>query len=238
MAILEYLLASNCHVLMNARTFAVSSMVLMILSRVADTLVTYSFSPDLELEANPLASVLGCGWPTLLSVNLLLMVAIGSCCVSWCKRPSRYERSAEVHDLWSFASFASYGRVYPPLTFLGRRLLVPPTKRTHTLHLIGAVMPITIAVISAAAVLSWQALHGYQWETYSHLYRVLWPFFPYAIVIPTVWAAALVFYRYEFRRYKEQCGMEMVRAEIEPRAERTSEQAVAMEPSFSMQVGA
>jgi hypothetical protein len=183
-------------------------MALMILGRVADTLVTYSFSPSLDLEANPLVSMLGFGWTPLLAVNLLVLVAIGFCSVSWCKRPSRYEHSPEVHDLWTFASFACYGRVYPPLIFLGRRLLVPPTKRAHTLHLIGAVMPITVAVISAAAVISWQAVHGYQWESYSLLYKRLWPFFPYAIVIPTVWAAGLAFYRYEFRRYQEHCAME------------------------------
>jgi hypothetical protein len=223
---------------MNARTFAAYSIALMTLGRMADTLVTYSFTPTLDLEANPLVSVLGLGWSPLLAVNLVVIVALGSCSIFWCKRPSRYERSPEVHDLWTFASFACYGRVYPPLKFLGRRLLVPPTQRAHNLHLIGAVMPITVAVVSAAAVFSWQAIYGHQWEGYSLLYTRLFPFFPYAIVIPTVWLAGLVFYRYEFRRYQEQYATEMAPAEIKPQAERISEHAVIMEPSFSMQLGA
>jgi hypothetical protein len=224
---------------MTARTFAIVTMILMILGRVADTLVTYRFSPTLDLEGNPLVSVLGFGWSILLAVNLLVVMAIGFCSISWCKSSFRYQHSPEVHNLWTFASYACYGRVHPPLTFLGRRLLVPPTNRAHTLHLIGAVMPITIAVVSAAAVLSWHAIHGPQpWESYSLLYQLLWPFFPYAIVIPTIWVAALAFYRYEFRRYQRDCAMEMVPAETKPQAERISDQAVIMEPSFSMQVGA
>src|SRR5688572_29573970 len=118
---------------MNARTFVTLSIALMALGRVADTLVTYHYSPGFELEANPLASVLGFGWIPLLSVNLLAVAAIAFCSVRWCTHPVRYEKSDEVHDLWSFASFACYGRVYPPLAFLRRRLLRPPTQRGHTL---------------------------------------------------------------------------------------------------------
>lgn len=188
---------------MNSRTFVICSLALMILGRVADTLVTYHFSPGLELEANPLASVLGLGWLPLLGVNLLVVAAIAVCSIHWCARPSSYGHSDEVHDLWSFASFACYGRVYPPLTFLRRRLLMPPANRAHTLHLVGAVMPVTIAVMSVVAVLSWDALYGYQSQGFSAFYSMLWPVFPYGVVVPTVWLAAVFFYRHEFRRYRE-----------------------------------
>jgi hypothetical protein len=182
----------------------------MILGRCADTLVTYHFSPDLALEANPLASVLGLGWSPLLTVNLIVVAGIASCSVYWCRRPLRYEPCAEVHDVWTFASFACYGRVYPPLDFLRRRLLMPPTRSAHTFHLIGAVMPVTVAVMSAVAVFSWDALYGYQSESFSLIYSALWPFFPYGIVIPIVLLAAVVFYRYEFRRYQQQCAVPVV----------------------------
>ncbi len=69
-------------------------------------------------------------------------------------------------------------------------------------------MPITIAVMSAVAVLSWDALYHHQWESYSVFYKVLWPVFPYGIVIPTMWIAALFFYKHEFRRYQELCPVE------------------------------
>lgn len=180
----------------------------MILGRVADTLVTYHFSPGLELEANPLASVLGLGWIALLAVNLLAVAGIALCSIHWCAKPSRYERSEEVHDLWSFASFACYGRVYPPLTFLRRRLLMPPTNRAHTLHLVGAVMPVTVAVMSIVAVLSWDALYGYQSQSFGSFYSLLWPVFPYGVVVPTVWIAAVFFYRHEFRRYQQMSAAE------------------------------
>ena len=198
----------NLSPVMNARTFVTWSIVLMTLGRVADVLVTYHFSPGLELEANPLASVLGLGWSPLLAVNMIVLVGIAACSIYWCTHPLRYERSDEVHDLWTFASFACYHRVYPPMAFLRRRLLTPPAERTHTLHLVGAVMPITIAVMSAVAVLSWDALYHHQWESYSVFYKVLWPVFPYGIVIPTMWIAALFFYKHEFRRYQELCPVE------------------------------
>jgi hypothetical protein len=190
---------------MTVRTFAAISIGLMLLGRVADTLVTWHFSPTLELEANPLASVFKLGWPSLLAANLMVVAGIVSCSVLWCVRPTRYERSPEVHDLWSFASFACYGRVYPPLAFLRRRLFVPPTRRGHILCFIGAVMPVTVAVVSGLAVLSWHAVYGNEWPGFSQLYSLLWPCFPYAVVIPTLWIASLFFYHFEFRRYKASC---------------------------------
>jgi hypothetical protein len=192
---------------MNARLFVTCSLLLMILGRVADTLVTHRFSPDLALEANPLASVWGFGWGTLLGVNLLVVAGVTACSLQWCRRPLRYERCADVRDLWSFASFAAYGRVYTPLAFLRRRLLTPPTNRAHTLHLVGAVMPITIAVMSAVAVVSWEAIYGRHWEGYSWFYAKLWPFFPYGVVVPVVFIATWFFYRHEFERYKAICGV-------------------------------
>jgi hypothetical protein len=177
----------------------------MILGRVADTRVTYAFTPTLALEANPLASILGLGWPALLAINLLVVAAVAFCTLRWCARPTDYPPSTDVHDLWSFASFACYGRVYPTLTFLRKRLLAPPTQRGHTLQLLGAVMPLTIAVISAVAVLSWNPLYGATPSAaYVHFYSSLWPVFPYALAIPTMWLAALLFYRLEFRRYQQQ----------------------------------
>jgi hypothetical protein len=191
---------------MAIRTFAAISLSLMILGRIADTLVTYAFTPNLALEANPLASVLGLGWPTLLAVNLLAIAAVAFCTLRWCARPTDYQPSAEVHDLWSFASFACYGQVYRPLTFLRKRLLSPPTQRGHTMQLVGAVMPLTIAVISVVAVLSWHALYGATPSAgYTRFYGSLWPIFPYALAIPAMWLAALLFYRLEFRRYQQQC---------------------------------
>lgn len=192
---------------MNARTFVAWSLGLMTLGRFADILVTYHFTPGLELEANPLASVLGLGWSPLLAVNMVVVAGIAACSIYWCRHPLRYEPSPEVHDIWTFASFACYGRVYPPTSFLGRRLLTPPAGRAHTLHLIGAVMPITIAVMSAVAVLSWEALYRHQWESYRLFYELLWPVFPYGVVVPTMWIAALFFYRHEFRRYQELCAV-------------------------------
>lgn len=194
---------------MSTRTFVALSIGLMTLGRVADTLVTYHFTPGLDLEANPLASVLGWGWGPLLAVNLVALLAIAYCSIRWCAQPQRYEYSAEVHDLWSFASYACYGRVYPPLTFLRRRLLMPPPNRAHTLHLVGAVMPFTVAVISVVAVLSWHALYGLQSEGYSYFYEMLWPVYPYGVVIPAMWLAAVFFYRHEFRRYQSQCGLQV-----------------------------
>ena len=203
MVILRNDLDPREHGLMNSRTFVFSSIALMTLGRAADTAITYRYSPGLELEANPLAYVRGWGWLPLLAVNVVVLIAIAACSILWSQRPARYEHSPEVRDLWSFASYACYGRVYPPLTFLWHRLLRPPTQRGHTLHLIGAVMPAAVVVMSVVAVLSWEALYGQSWEGYSVFYRTFWPLFPYGVVVPTVWVAAVLFYQHEFRRYRE-----------------------------------
>jgi hypothetical protein len=185
-------------------SFVAFSIAFMILGRVADTLVTYYYSPGLELEANPLASVMGFGWLPLIAVNLLVLAAVSYCSVHWCRHPVHYDHSPEVRDFWSFASHACYGRMHPPLVFLCCRLLLPPTRRAHTLHLIGAVMPVTIVIISIVAVFSWQALYGTPWESYSLFYSRLWPVFPYGLVVPIVAIATVFFYRHEYNRYRQQ----------------------------------
>lgn len=190
---------------MNPRSFIIITSILMLLGRIADVLVTYHFSPTLSMEGNPLTLFLGAGWEILLAVNLLAVAAIAWCSYSWCAKPIEYATSPEVRDIWTFASFACYDRVYSRRDFIWRRLLCPPKHKAHNMHLVGAVMPVTVAIVSVLAVLSWHALYGLHLEGYSHFYKLLFPFFPYALMIPTIWIAAAYFYRHEYQRYLAHC---------------------------------
>ena len=193
--------------------FMVLSIGLMALARAADVLVTYQYSPELAFEGNPMVRDFGMGWPFLLAVNFVAVALAGYCAYCLWHQPGRYERSAEVHDIWSFASFACYHHVYSKPTFLLRRLFCAPNSWRHTLRFFGAVTPPVFVAISAVAVFSWYAMYGLHWDGYSQLYNALWPFYPYAIVVPVLWVSAALFYRNEYRRY---CTEENSRATREP----------------------
>lgn len=49
---------------------------LLVLTRVADGMLTYAITPDLAREANPVASVFGAGWTGLIAVAALLTGAV------------------------------------------------------------------------------------------------------------------------------------------------------------------
>ncbi|MCE9519008.1 MAG: hypothetical protein K8R87_05525 [Verrucomicrobia bacterium] len=174
----------------------------MAFARVADVAITYRFSPDLAFEGNPMVRLLGMGWPFLLTANLLAVFAIGACSLSWLQNPLQYEYSPDVRDAWSFASFASFNRVYSRPMFLWKRLVCTPKNWRHSIQLLGFVAPVTVVGLSVAAVFSWYAMYSLHWGAYEAFYKTLWPVFPYGVVIPLIWISAATFYRSEHARYR------------------------------------
>lgn len=186
---------------MRSRVFIGTSVILMASVRAADVAVTYQFSPDLAFEGNPMVRFLGMGWAFLLAANLLAVVAIGACSLSWLHKPIQYERSPDVHDVWSFASFACFNHVYSRPRFLWKRLFCTPKSWRHTIHLFGVVAPVTVIGVSAIAVFSWYAMYSFHWQAFSLFYKALWPVFPYGVIVPLVWVSTATFYRFEYQRY-------------------------------------
>lgn len=174
----------------------------MTCARAADVAVTYHFSPDLSFEGNPMVRIFGMGWSFLLISNLLAVIAISACSIYWLRHPIRYERSSDVHDVWSFASFACFSKVYPRTVFLWKRIFNTPKSWKHTLQLFGVVAPPAVAALSLVAVLSWYAMYLFQWHAFSVFYKILWPVFPYGVVIPLVWMATATFYQNEYQSYR------------------------------------
>lgn len=183
------------------RFIAVSSL-LMVAARTADVAVTYRFSPSLSFEGNPMVMFLGLGWPFLVAANVAAVLATVFCTIYWGRKPLQYEASPEVQDVWSFASFACFHRIYSPTDFIVRRLFSHPQGWKHTLHFLGVVLPPTFIVISASAVFSWYAMYYYHWELFCQFYKATWPVFPYALTVPTVWISAALFYRNEYECYR------------------------------------
>lgn len=182
--------------------FIIWSTLLMIAARTADVVVTYYFSPDLSHEGNPMVLLCGAGWPFLLSVNALIVLMTVRCTYCWAREPLQYDESPEVRDVWTFASFACFRRVYPPAHFVCRRLFCQPQSWKHTLQFFGVVLPPTMTVISASAVFSWLAMYGCHWMAFSKFYSACWPMFPYVLIVPTFWGSAALFYWSEYHSYQ------------------------------------
>ncbi len=199
---------------MRRQLLVVISILLMALGRALDVGVTYQFSPELSLEGNPMVTGFGMGWSFLLIANVLAVVVIGACSFYWGFRPIQYERSAEVKDIWSFASHAHFQRVYSRSGFLWRRIFCRPRSWQHTLQLFGFVVPPVVFVVSAFAVLSWYGLYFFHWEVYSQIYYFFWPVYPAIVVVPTVVIATVQFYRDEFQLYSLQHGLAVQTEEL------------------------
>ena len=54
--------------------------VLLIVGRVYDGYTTYLYTPDLSKEANPLVSLLGLGWGSMI-ITQILLVSLLICCL-------------------------------------------------------------------------------------------------------------------------------------------------------------
>lgn len=52
----------------------ISLLILLILTRVLDGILTYKITPDLSRELNPLVSVFGFGWTGLISIALVVII--------------------------------------------------------------------------------------------------------------------------------------------------------------------
>ncbi len=50
--------------------------ILLIITRIADGLLTYTITPDLTREANPLVSIFGQGWATLILVATIVLIGV------------------------------------------------------------------------------------------------------------------------------------------------------------------
>ncbi|MEI6534350.1 MAG: hypothetical protein WCN98_03340 [Verrucomicrobiaceae bacterium] len=129
--------------IMRRETFVFLSIILLTVARAADVAVTYRFSPDLAFEGNPMVKLFGMGWTFMLCANLIAVSALGVCSVYFLRNPIRYESSAVVNDVWSFASFASFNRVYSRKMFLCKRFFCTPKRGKHTLHLFTVVAPLS-----------------------------------------------------------------------------------------------
>jgi len=183
--------------------FVVVSLILVTAARTADIAATMYYCLDLSNEANPLVSQLGLGWAALITANILVLLLITGGAIYWWKRPLVFDLPPEVINTWGFASYCWYQKVYTPRRFflytwykIPRRLI---TWR-HFLQMFGFVMPITIIVVSVAAVFSWIMTEGYSVGWYINFYNATFPIFPYALLIPPLVIMTVIFYRSEYRR--------------------------------------
>jgi len=186
---------------MRRGTIAIIWAAVLLLARTTDAGVTYHYSPDLANEANPLVKYVDQGWPALLVVNGVLSALVLACTVYWWRRPIRYVLPANVSGVWTFASYALYGRVYSP----GRFVLAMFTRLTgnwrHIAQLFGFIFPPVVSIGSLAGALTWarRDFSSLSWywracEVLGYPWYVLVPAMPFAVVL------TVLFYRSEYRR--------------------------------------
>ena len=187
---------------MKRTRFAVRSLVGLLLARVADVGTTYYFSPDLRFEGNPLVSVFRWGWTVLVATNVALYLLAGAAMIYWCCWPLRYEPCAAVTNVWTFASWAYFRKVYPFWTLIGKSCYKLPKNWPHCIQLVGfTLVPATI-LQSLWAVLGWFLIHHFHARAFFFgFWRAWWPlsiYWPLLSIFPLMYW----FYHDEYRRYR------------------------------------
>jgi len=171
-----------------------------LISRVLDLLVTRLYSPSLQREANPVASVLGFGWAGLLCANALGSIVVVWAILLWRRRPLTVPAGNAARDYWSFASICYYSKVYPPPTFLIRSLYRMPSEWRGMFHMLGFVGPAVVSCMSVIAALNWMMLDS---PTYRNFSRETFPWYPYVgPVFVLYYLFFLIYYSYEWKQWR------------------------------------
>ena len=176
----------------------------MTTARAADAATTYHFTPNLAHEGNGIILTLGGhGWVGLLGINAVVVLAISLCTLYWWRVPLAYVQPPQSEpDVWSFASYNLFGRVYSRGTFLWRLCVKLPKNWRLFCQLVGVVVPLVLMLASALAVFSWFALADWRWPLYRELYHRGDYLFPYALIVPFYVGVTGWFFWGEWRRFR------------------------------------
>jgi hypothetical protein len=179
---------------------AITLATVFLLTRLADVVVTQKYDPYLELEGNPVVSILKGGWGELLAVNTLLCLIVITGIVHWWRSPLVRQLPVVDQGVWSFASNSYFQTEYSRLEFLLRTLIQFPRKFGHLGPLCGFVMPLLVGAITLLSTINWYVLRELDQAWYQRFYSYAFPVYPFVIpAAPLYLVFLLMYYRFEWR---------------------------------------
>ena len=168
---------------------------LMLITRFADLFVTFSFSPDLSLEANPVVGIMG--WSGFVGFSLTLVISVSICLYyDLFSRNTRYPEQGGL-PFSDFAPIHWFGRKRHVLFFL-LAFAKDWDLRIKFIGFAGSRLLVFIGIVASA---SWIGLVSS--ERFEALYNAVFPFFPYGLIIVGAVFLLFGFLKKEFRIYSK-----------------------------------
>lgn len=177
---------------------------LMLIARGADLVITHHYTPDFKHEGNPLVVALvaqGWGWAELIALNIIAVAIFGAGLIYWHKRPIITQYNSEIKNVWDFASFSYFGKIMSRKRFIFRMLYALPKTWGYLLYNSFSIMPLFLIAGSAYVVFCWVILWYYQSAGFRHLYNITYPLSVFLPTILIAFIAQVNFYRVEYKKY-------------------------------------
>lgn len=168
----------------------------MVFSRATDWFFTHKYSPDLRFEANPMVSIFKFHWPEFILFSLVLLFSISFCLYyDLFSKRTIYPQNKNL-PFSEFASIHWFGRKRHPISFL-LAFAKDWDLRVKFLGFAGSRLLILISVIAS---ISWVGLA--ESSSFEMFYNLVFPFFPYGIIVFGAVFLLYYFLRREYQVYK------------------------------------
>lgn len=173
---------------------------LLCLTRIGDIAMTYLVTPDLARETNPLVSLFGQGWISVIAVQIVLVLAIVLL---------NYYGLFKVKPAYPSQTGLSFGE-FATTYYLGRKqhwtnlLLRFPTRWSVFVKAFGYALPRALIVIGLLVSVSSATLTVS--KAYSDFYPAVRPVF-YVTLVATALYFYFRFFKVEYRAYCDSAGL-------------------------------
>jgi hypothetical protein len=168
----------------------------LVLTRAWDIITTYTVTPDLKTETNPLVSILGRGWVSvIISQIILVSIVIVLNHQSLFRIKSIYP-SQKGYSYKKFMMHYYFGKKENLIKIIYK---LPQDKRT-LIRLLGYVLPRALIVISI--FISASSTFLIMSRDYKRFYAVARPYY-YIVLIATAFLFIILFFKREYKIYQK-----------------------------------
>lgn len=171
---------------------------IIIILRILDLFITYSYTPDLQQEWNPLVSLFGFSWAGLLFTQLLIVTFVGILMFFYFSHPPRQKKIVHGLSFNDFIYIYFFGKILP----WPQRLFALPSDPKKHLHFNGFILMFITISVSIFAIIN-NLLIIFNVETY--IYFVMdyaHSFFPICFAA-LILISAQIFFCIEYRKYRK-----------------------------------
>ena len=169
---------------------------LLIMTRFWDITSTYIISPNLEKETNPIVSIFGQGWVSIIIIQIILISVIIIFNYYSLFKINIIHPSNKGYKFIDFLTYFYFGEKQNPIKLLYKL----PKNKIILVNMLGYVLPRTLIVVSVVISLSSTFLIFS--SSYAKFYSVARPYY-YIVLVLIALFFYILFFRREYNIYQK-----------------------------------